>query len=61
MDNILIEFYDDVFNTKTSNRIVTNTKALVKLKDMVEKQRKILSANSEHNMNIEYIVNEDDL
>ena len=28
---------------------------------MIEKQRKVLSANSEHHMNIEYIMNEDDL
>jgi len=51
-----------VFYKQTGeHKIVTNSKALVKLKEMIEKQRKVLSANSEHHMNIEYIVNEEDL
>ena len=28
---------------------------------MIEKQRKVLSANIEHHMNIEYILNDEDL
>lgn len=47
MDNCLTQFYDDYFNNKFKDqRIVTNAKALVKLRDMIEKQRKVLSANS---------------
>ena len=62
MDNYLTQFYGDYFNNKFKDqRIVTNAKALVKLRDMIEKQRKVLSANSEHHMNIEYIANEQDL
>lgn len=58
MDNYLTEFYDDLFYKQTGkHKLVTNSKALIKLKDMIEKQRKVLSANTEHHLNIEYLVN----
>lgn len=58
MDNCLIEFYDELFYKQTGeHKIITNSKALIKLKDMIEKERKVLSANTEHHLNIEYIVN----
>lgn len=38
-----------------------NRKAVVKIMEYIEKQRKILSGNSEHEMNVEYLMEENDL
>jgi heat shock protein 4 len=41
--------------------IFESRKAVVKLVESIERQRKILSANSEYTMNLEYLMEENDL
>jgi molecular chaperone DnaK (HSP70) len=41
--------------------VFESRKAVVKLMENIERQRKILSANSEYSMNLEYLMEENDL
>lgn len=62
IDYILLEFYRSVFEKSSGGLdIFESRKAIVKLSENIEKQRKILSANSEHSMNLEYLMEENDL
>lgn len=62
IDYLLLEFYRGIFEKSSGGLdIFESRKAVVKLMENIEKQRKILSANSEHNMNLEYLMEENDL
>jgi hypothetical protein len=40
------------YNQTKTDRILNNKKALTKLYEIIEKQRKVLSANIEHHLNL---------
>lgn len=62
IDYILLEFYKGIFEKSSGGLdVFESRKAVVKLMENIEKQRKILSANSEHTMNLEYLMEENDL
>lgn len=61
MDQLLCEHYNQVFLKAHKHSILNNGKALVKLTDAVQRQRTVLSANSDHHLNLEYLLNEEDL
>lgn len=62
IDYILLQFYKNVFEKSSGGLdVFESRKAVVKLMENIEKQRKILSANSEHTMNLEYLMEENDL
>ena len=52
MDSFLIDFYCDFFKEQTKINLKENKKAMVKIADNVENQRKKLSANNENYLNI---------
>jgi hypothetical protein len=54
MDYLLTQFYDNHFKTLRNNdtSLFSILKSYVKLSDHIEKQRKILSANHEHSLNV---------
>ena len=62
IDYHLFEFYRNHFE-KTSGGLDLNEskKATVKLMENIERQRKILSGNIEHDLNIEYLMEENDM
>lgn len=62
LDQAMFEFYRAHFE-KTSGGcdLAENRKAIVKLMENIERQRKILSGNTEFEMNIEYLMEENDL
>lgn len=49
------------YNQTKTDRILNNKKALTKLYEIIEKQRKVLSANIEHHLNLQYLIGEEDL
>lgn len=49
------------FNEQTGLNILKNDKAKLRLLEVIEKQRKILSANSETNISVEYLMEDEDL
>jgi heat shock protein 4 len=57
-----LEFYRQYF-IKTSGGVdlFENKKAVIKVMENIEKQRKILSANSEQSLNMEYLIEDHDL
>lgn len=57
----LLEFLAKKFNEQHGLSFMKNDKAKLRLLDAIEKQRKILSANSEANINVEYLVEDEDL
>lgn len=62
IDYHLYEFYRGVFEKSSGGcDLAENRKAVLKLMESIEKQRKILSGNSEHDLNIEYLMEENDL
>mgnify|MGYP000979591878 FL=1 len=62
IDYHLYEFYRNLFErTSGGCDLSENRKAIVKLMEQIERQRKILSGNSEHDLNIEYLMEENDL
>lgn len=61
MDHSISEFYNELFNSKFHQVIFKNPKAYVKLVDAVQKQRTVLSANTEYHLNLEYLLAEEDL
>lgn len=62
IDYQLIEFYRQVFEKSSGGLdLMESKKAYVKLMESVERQRKILSGNLEHDLNIEYLMEENDL
>ena len=61
MDHHLTDFYVQLFEKKHQSNIYKSPKALVKLTEAIQKQRAVLSANSEHHLTLEYLLNEEDL
>jgi len=63
MDHLLAEFYDGVFkNTRQQDTsIFSLSKSYIKLIDNIEKQRTVLSANIDHHLNVESLIEDDDL
>lgn len=61
MDQQLGQFYNQLFAKQTQQVIFNHPKAMVKLTDAIQKQRTILSANTEHHLNLEYLLGEEDL
>lgn len=57
IDYLLLEFYRQ-YLLKTTNGVdlFENKKAVIKVVENIEKQRKILSANIEHSLNMEYLL-----
>lgn len=60
-DWTLLEFYANMFNKANGLNPMKNEKARLRLLEAVEKQRKILSANTEAGINIEYLMEDYDL
>lgn len=52
MDDYIVDFYVEMFSKQTGEDLRKNTKAMVKLYENVEAQRKKLSANHESIINI---------
>jgi heat shock protein 4 len=62
IDYVLLQFYKTVFEKSSGGLdIFESRKAVVKLVEAIERQRKTLSANSEYTMNQEYLMEENDL
>jgi molecular chaperone DnaK (HSP70) len=62
IDYHLYEFYRSVFEKSSGGcDLAENRKAIVKLMEQIERQRKILSGNIEHDLSIEYLMEENDL
>ena len=61
LDWALMEYYSDIFNKQNGMNPRKNDKARLRLLDAIEKQRKVLSANIEANINIEYLMEDYDL
>ena len=61
MDQVLLQFYNDRFEKKHKQRPLEHPKALPKLLEAVQKQRTVLSANSDHHLILEYLLAEEDL
>ena len=62
IDYLLLEFYRQyLLKTAHGADLFENKKAMIKVMENIEKQRKILSANSEHSLNMEYLLDDNDL
>lgn len=62
IDYHLYEFYRNVFEKSSGgNDLSENRKAIVKLMENIERQRKTLSGNSEHDLSIECLMEGEDL
>ena len=62
IDYHLFGFYRQVFEKSSGGLdLMESKKAYVKLMESIERQRKILSGNLEHDLNIEYLMEENDL
>ena len=57
----MAEFYNDMFGSEFNQVIFKHPKALAKLLEAVQKQRKVLSANNEDHLNLEYLLADEDL
>ena len=57
----LLEFYGKICADQFDSNPIKKEKARLRMIDAIEKQRKILSANSEANINVDYIVEDNDL
>lgn len=60
MDWVVFEHCAKVFQDKTSIGIKNNAKARLRLLDTIEKQRKVLSANSEAAINVDCLAEDED-
>lgn len=61
MDYFLIDFYCKLLKEQTGVDVRENKKAMVKICENAEMQRKKLSANKESHLNIECIFGDEDL
>ena len=62
LDFLMYEFYRKVFEKSSGGcDLAENRKACVKLMEYIERQRKILTGNSEFELNCEYLMEENDL
>lgn len=63
MDYLIAEFYDNEYkkSTRTTDSLFSMKKSMVKLNDHIEKQRKVLSANTDHLLNVESLLEDNDL
>jgi molecular chaperone DnaK (HSP70) len=61
MDWAVLEYYSDMFNKANGLNPKKSDKARLRLLESIEKQRKVLSANSEGGLNIEYLMEDFDL
>ena len=59
-DKALVDHYRNEFKQKTGNDIYENPKARMKLQSVVEKQKKILSANAGAPVSLEFLMNDTD-
>lgn len=57
----LLEFYGKICADQFDSNPIKKEKARLRMIDAIEKQRKILSANSEAAINVDYIVEDNDL
>lgn len=60
MNQVLLQFYNRHFEKKHKQRL-EHPNALPKLLEAVQKQRTVLSANSDHHLILEYLLAEEDL
>ena len=60
-DWCVMEFLAKKFNEQHGLSFMKNDKAKLRLLDAIEKQRKVLSANSDANISVEYLVEDEDL
>jgi heat shock protein 4 len=61
MDWTVLEYYSDMFNKQNGLNPKKSDKARLRLLESIEKQRKVLSANQEAGINIEYLMEDCDL
>jgi len=62
IDYALYEFYRGIFEKSSGGLdLAESKKAYVKLMESIEKQRKVLSGNLESDINIEYLMEDNDL
>jgi len=61
LDWVVLDFYANMFNSANGINPIKSDKARLRLLDAIEKQRKILSANSEASVNLEYLMEDCDL
>ncbi len=61
LDDKLMEFYADLFMEQTKTKdLLKNPKSVAKMREEIQKQREILSANKEHEIHIYYLGGEED-
>ena len=60
-DWLLMEWAAKKFQEKTGLNFITNAKARLRFIDTIEKQRKVLSANSDAQITCEYLFEDEDL
>ena len=61
MDNLLLELLSEDFLKKYGADPRKNVRARLRMLDVIEKQRKILSANLEATIHLEALMNDEDL
>jgi molecular chaperone DnaK (HSP70) len=61
LDWATMEHYAEIVKKNTGTDILTREKSRLRILDALEKQRKILSANSEATLNVDFIVEDYDL
>ena len=61
MDWELLMFYANMISTKFGANVINKDKSRLRLLDAIEKQRKILSANSDATINVDCIAEDNDL
>jgi heat shock protein 4 len=61
LDWTVFEFFAKMFKQDHDINILTNAKARLRLLDAIEKQRKVLSANIEASVNVEYLADDTDI
>ena len=61
LDWKLLEFYCKMIKEKFGSDVIKKDKPRLRLLDAIEKQRKVLSANSEAAINVDCVVEDDDL
>lgn len=62
MDWILLNYYDKIFQKESDGlSILENKKAIIRILDVIQKQRKTLSANQEAQLSIEALIEDYDI
>lgn len=64
MDEEVLKFYANQFDSAHPNmelNLMESKKAVLKLMENIEKQRKVLSGIAEHDLNIECLMEDEDL